>query len=783
MLEQAHDYVRRGWGVVPLYGIAEDGACRCKAGRVCPVKNRGKHPNGTRSGTWPDLRSGADIQAWYEDHPDDNVGIITGARSGLFVLDVDGAAGVNSLTQLALERGALPVTRMVRTGSGGLHYYFRHPGHFTVRNSTSWIAPGIDIRGEGGQVVAPPSESGLGAYTVISDSPVAEAPAWLLEVLAEHAAHVEHGRDVAVAAGAPVEAERVPDVINNLRTQIVPDGGRHQHFYSIVAACYEAKFTQGETVTIVAPWCGAVDKFVGRVEQEVARSWGKLLAAKEREASWLAEAGARGNAVAAPAVPLRLVQDGDVPLPPLAPQSAPDELDEAAELEASWAAVDLEPHLDGTYVPPSPALMPRTDEMCLLYPGLAHSLHGESESGKSLVIQAEVSRVLNTGGAAAYVDYESDPDTIIGRLLELGTSPDAIRSSFTYRRPTTDPRGFPHEWGAFKELAEGAWDVIVIDGMTDALVTYNYATNDNDDIAKFMRRLPRYLAERTGAAVVLIDHVAKDADSRGRFALGGQAKMAGLDGAAFTVDVVEPIGRGMRGVIELRVAKDRPGGVRPVCDPEIRHDRTQQAALVVIDSTLEDGLIHVTVGPPEMHDPGHERERKAKERKEKRPTFMMERVSTFLQIENGASRRVVVEGVTGSQSTILKAIAVLKDEGYVKLGENGRGYYLERPYYEHDDLVGTHETGPSDVVGSPGSPRVPTGFPEPDAASGFPGSPPFTGGNPLEPASDPEQIETTGSGSTFETSPCPTCSEIVPTVIITSLGMCGKCDQKRAAET
>jgi hypothetical protein len=60
--------------------------------------------------------------------------------------------------------------------------------------------------------------------------------------------------------------------------------------------------------------------------------------------------------------------------------------------------------------------------------------------------------------------------------------------------------------------------------------------------------------------VVLIDHVTKDTSTRNRWAIGGQAKTAGLTGAPYTVEVVAPLGRGMRGEVVLKIPKDRPGG-------------------------------------------------------------------------------------------------------------------------------------------------------------------------------------------------------------------------------
>ena len=133
----------------------------------------------------------------------------------------------------------------------------------------------------------------------------------------------------------------------------------------------------------------------------------------------------------------------------------------------------------------------------------------------------------------------------------------------------------------------------VIDGVTDALGIFGCSTIDNDDVAGWIRTVPKQIAARTGAAVVLIDHVTKDTSTRNRWAIGGQAKMAGLTGAAYTVEVVEPLGRGMRGEVVL---KDREGpsrgGASALRVVQAR-DRTQEAARIVVDSTGESPTVSI----------------------------------------------------------------------------------------------------------------------------------------------------------------------------------------------
>jgi len=122
------------------------------------------------------------VERWWHQEPNANIGIATGAVSHCFVLDVDGEKGENALKQLEAEFGQLPPTVESITGGGGRHLFFELPGT-TVRNSTSKIGSGIDIRGEGGYVVAPPSIHPSGrayAWGVDSAGTLAQAPAWLL---------------------------------------------------------------------------------------------------------------------------------------------------------------------------------------------------------------------------------------------------------------------------------------------------------------------------------------------------------------------------------------------------------------------------------------------------------------------------------------------------------------------------------------------------------------------------------------------------------------------------
>jgi len=179
--------------VFPVYEIGPDGHCACGAkrktdgGAGCAS---GKHP---RIQTWQRAAT-RDISyaaKWWEKWPNANVGVATGANSGLVVIDLDikpargdkpAVDGVHSLEALEGRFGPLPLTLRSQTGRGGYHLFFRYPeGVERVGNSVEVIAPGIDVRADGGYVVVPPSnhESGK-TYVWLNQHPPADMPPWLL---------------------------------------------------------------------------------------------------------------------------------------------------------------------------------------------------------------------------------------------------------------------------------------------------------------------------------------------------------------------------------------------------------------------------------------------------------------------------------------------------------------------------------------------------------------------------------------------------------------------------
>ena len=154
--------------------------------RIFPCAPDGKRP---LIKAWPDnATSDIDkIRDWWAKTPAANVGLPTGSVNSIFVLDVDvknDAGGLESLRELEQQFGPIPPTGTVTTPTGGLHFYFQYDGAQVVRNKAGF-RPGLDIRGEGGYVVAPPSVIDGKSYTFRNsiDSPIAVAPSWLFDII------------------------------------------------------------------------------------------------------------------------------------------------------------------------------------------------------------------------------------------------------------------------------------------------------------------------------------------------------------------------------------------------------------------------------------------------------------------------------------------------------------------------------------------------------------------------------------------------------------------------
>jgi putative DNA primase/helicase len=178
MGEAALWYVKQGIPIFPLHN-PEGGGCSCAKADCEHVGKHPRTPHGFKDAT-TDL---SQIMEWWDRHPSANIGIPTGVASRLLVVDCDPRnGGPAERSELAQRFGPIPDTAEVMTGGGGRHFFFRYEGGSVPKA----LAEGIDLKGDGGYVVAPPSLHPSGKrYEVDGLSgpkallKPAEVPAWL----------------------------------------------------------------------------------------------------------------------------------------------------------------------------------------------------------------------------------------------------------------------------------------------------------------------------------------------------------------------------------------------------------------------------------------------------------------------------------------------------------------------------------------------------------------------------------------------------------------------------
>lgn len=145
----AISYALRGWSVIPV-----------KATKVPAI-------------VWKDFQSRRatleEITSWWTENPNYEIGIVTGAISNLTVIDIESDGDLDFVKES---------TYTVKTGGGGLHKYFRYEPEF--KNAVR-IFPSVDVRSEGGYVVAGGSESQKGPYVVLNEVEVMQMPSQLKE--------------------------------------------------------------------------------------------------------------------------------------------------------------------------------------------------------------------------------------------------------------------------------------------------------------------------------------------------------------------------------------------------------------------------------------------------------------------------------------------------------------------------------------------------------------------------------------------------------------------------
>jgi KaiC/GvpD/RAD55 family RecA-like ATPase len=434
--------------------------------------------------------------------------------------------------------------------------------------------------------------------------------------LEKHGVIFDCARDL-YAASKPVDELSVGEALTQ-RNQIDAAGGRH--YVSELAA--------------KVPAAGNAKHYAEIVQQNSLLR--RLLGAGQQIQSWVHERSGES--------PEELIRRGNEALGEL-----------SVELNAvdssSWAPLDLTDALGGAG-DAEPTVLRRSDGRSLLYPERIAEAVGEPESGKSWFANVASVEQIAAGNPVLYLDFESTPLDVVQRMLALGLTAEQIADLFIYARPDepVESGGRSHLEAALQRKPA----LVVVDGVTEALTIHGLDLNDNADVARWLELLPRPAA-RAGSAVLLIDHVVKEKESRGRYGIGAQHKLAGID-VAYTLNVVEPFGRGRSGLVKVKVRKDRPGHVRAF------EEGDGQVALMRLKSDPESGSVTVALDPPDASDTAGDF----------RPTVLMERISEALEQHPGMSISDIRRTVTGKNDAKDTALRLLVEDGFVSVTPDGQ---------------------------------------------------------------------------------------------------------------
>jgi hypothetical protein len=402
---------------------------------VVPVRRGTKNPGSVLGGQWQhqSSRDPQQIAAWFA--AEDYGVVLHAGRSGAVVFDLDHPERVPDVLAAAIQDHNPPRQRTRTTGERG-HVVFGMPPGRLLGNSTGRLGKGWgEVRGASGVIVVAPSEHPEpgGQYRWSRTGPVPVLPEAVAALLPDAGPASEAATDARVEAflAEHVQALRpttLPPVLDRFTEQVAAGGSRHDA--ALEAACWAAREAAAGFYPAAEAFRRLGVEFAAalRGERPAAAEFAGIVAWAVAQVTF-EEVEAKRSALQ-PAD-----RDSTSGTPALAAPA-----DEGAAPRASWLPLDLNDVLDGTARPAEPTLLPRADGRCLLYPGKVHSVHGESESGKSLLLHAETARLLLDGQRVVILDWESNAQTVVGRLLLMGAPREAIRGHLGLR----PARGGPH---------------------------------------------------------------------------------------------------------------------------------------------------------------------------------------------------------------------------------------------------------------------------------------------------------------------------------------------------
>ena len=631
-LDWALQYAKKGCRVLPIWWIA-DGRCACND---ATCRSPGKHPIGFMV---PDgLKSASNdtetITAWANQSPNMNIAIATGSASNLIVLDLDvrevGEDVVDGEYELKVwlaSRGIeLPETMVQSTGGGGSHILLDWPlvaGSLrpAIASRTNWL-PGVDIRADGGYVVAAPSQHISGKMYHWRDvSALAAVSSDLLGILSsekrqtsstgtpgQSLAPATHSLDVQTLLREGFRMGERDDGFTRLAGILRGRGDSLDTAHILVKQVWE-KTDQNESDYF--PLAIAYEKL-----ERGYKRWEAPEEISQEELTWALRSDARAQVKAqgstfqqmpAPSSksPASTVMNSIASAEKVtrntseSPIITVEGLEDEEEIEEDRDPTDpfdvMALMMGGEIEREYPTMLRRTDGKNLIYPGRLHSIYGEPGHGKTWVSLHLVKERIEANETVVYLDYDEDDGgkSMALRLMSLGANPTLVGEHLRY----LNPQGMGTNQLAWVKLKQQIkqWKptLVVVDTMAPALVELGLNEKDNAEVGAWYahaRWLLRGLNPQ--AALVIVDHVVKSGEGRGRWARGAGDKLGRLH-AAYAVESTVPFSRTNPGHIRLIIAKDRGGEV----------GREGEAAAIVKFNPYDNGTrLDIAVDTPESAD-------------------------------------------------------------------------------------------------------------------------------------------------------------------------------------